>query len=246
MTSAVLFAFASVLAVSLISFIGVLGLSERILRKYLFLFISVAAGALLGDAFIHLIPESLAAGGGGPLPAVLVISGIILFFVVEKYLHWHHHGEDAESHVHPVGRLILFSDAIHNLLDGIIIAASFMVSVPVGLATTMAVILHEIPQEVGDFAVLVHAGYTRRRALLLNFLSGLCAVFGALLFFLFASLSGLVEGVFLPVIAGGFIYIAIADIIPELQKTKDPRHSFFQLIALILGVAAMLLLTLVE
>src|SRR3989338_2364379 len=179
-----LYTFAGVLVVSLISFIGIftLYLKEEILRKYIFVFISVAVGALLGDALIHLIPEALETSLNTTVTGVLIIAGILFFFILEKFLHWHHHCEDKEdNYIHPVGKLVLFSDGIHNFMDGIIIGASFLVSTSVGLATTLAVILHEIPQEISDFAVLLHSGYTKRRALWLNFLSALTAILGALL-----------------------------------------------------------------
>lgn len=179
--------------------------------------------------------------------SLLIIAGILLFFVLEKFLHWHHHGEDTEaSHIHPVGRLLLASDVIHNFLDGVIIAASFMVSVPVGFATTLAVVLHEIPQEVGDFAVLLHAGYTKRRALGLNFLTALSALLGGALFFAIGEYATPLTAYFIPLTAGGFIYIAVADLIPELQKTKRFRGSLYQLMAVIFGVTVMTALTFLE
>jgi zinc and cadmium transporter len=233
----------------LISLLGVALLStrEETLRKYIFLFISVAVGALLGDAFIHLIPEALEESANTTLTSIFIIAGILSFFVLEKFLHWHHHGEDTEeSHIHPVGKLILVSDGVHNFLDGIIIAASFMVSVPVGIATTLAVILHEIPQEVGDFAVLLHSGYTRKRALFLNFLSALTALVGAFVFFLLGEFAHSFSIFFVPIAAGGFIYIAVADLIPELHKTTDRRHSFYQLAAVFFGVLMMIALTFLE
>jgi len=243
------YAFISVIIVSLISLIGVmlLSLREDLLRKYIFIFISVAVGALLGDAFIHLIPEAFSETDNTTLVSILIISGILLFFVLEKFLHWHHHGEDMdELDIHPVGKLILFSDGVHNFLDGIIIAASFMVSIPVGIATTIAVILHEIPQEVGDFAVLLHSGYTKKRALCLNFLSALTALLGAAVFFIIGGVAESLNAYFLPIAAGGFIYIAVADLIPELHKTKEAKHSFYQLTAVVLGVFAMVVLTFIE
>jgi zinc and cadmium transporter len=243
------YTFGSVVAVSLISFIGVftLSLREDILRKYIFIFISVAVGALLGDALIHLIPEALENSSNTTFTSVLVIAGILLFFTLEKFLHWHHHGEDKEDeHVHPVGKLVLFSDGVHNFIDGIIIAASFIVSIPVGLATTIAVILHEIPQEIGDFAVLLHSGYTKKRALWLNFLSALAAILGAIFLFTVGSLANLATNWFIPLAAGGFIYIAVADLIPELQKTKDGKNSLLQILAVVVGVLAMIALTLLE
>lgn len=239
----------SVVFISLVSFVGVLALSlkEIVLRKYIFVFISVALGALLGDAFIHLIPEAFENIGNTTLTGILVIVGVIVFFILEKFLHWHHHGEDMEEkEVHPVGKLVLFSDGVHNFLDGTIIAASFLVSIPVGIATTLAVILHEIPQEIGDFAVLIHSGYTKKRALWLNFLSALTAILGATTFFLLGEVAETLSLYFLPIAAGGFIYIALADLIPELHKTKEIKYSIFQLLAVTVGIAAMIALTFLE
>lgn len=249
MTSIYLYTFASVVAVSLVSFIGIftLSLREEILRKYIFLFISLAVGALLGDALIHLIPEALEASTNTTTTSILIIMGILFFFALEKFLHWHHHGEDQEEpSIHPVGKLVLVSDGVHNFLDGIIIAASFLVSIPVGLATTIAVILHEIPQEVGDFAVLLHSGYTKKDALKLNFLSALFAIAGAVVMFTLGKTAEISSTWFLPIAAGGFIYIAVADLIPELHKTKEAKYSLLQIVAILLGVFAMVALTYLE
>ncbi|MCR4334862.1 MAG: ZIP family metal transporter [Patescibacteria group bacterium] len=249
MTTIYIYTFVSVAVVSLISLVGVFALSlrEDVLRKYIFIFMSLAVGALLGDAFIHLIPEALEDSTNVTLTSILVIVGIIFFFVLEKFLHWHHHGEDKEEvGIHPVGKLVLLSDGVHNFLDGIIIGASFMISVPVGIATTLAVILHEIPQEIGDFAVLLHSGYTKKRALLLNFLSAFAAILGAVIFFILGEVAEASSMYFIPITAGGFIYIAVADLIPELHKTKEIRHSVFQLTAVALGVFAMIALTFIE
>ncbi|MEI8096667.1 MAG: ZIP family metal transporter [Candidatus Moraniibacteriota bacterium] len=244
-----LYTFIGVFVVSLISLVGVFILPSRedILRKYIFIFISLAVGALLGDAFIHLIPEAFEKFSNTTVTSVLIIVGILLFFILEKLLHWHLHEEDMEdSHTHPLGQLILFSAALHNFFDGTIIAASFLVSIPVGVATTIAVILHEIPHEIGDFAILLHSGYSRKRALALNFLTALTAILGAVIFFAFGEFSKILVGYFIPVAAGGFIYIAATDLIPELHKTKDPKHSFYQLAAVSLGVFAMAALTFLE
>jgi zinc and cadmium transporter len=248
MATVYLYTFGSIAVVSILSLTGILLLSFRevTFRKYIPLFISVAVGALLGDAFIHLIPEALI-HENSMVMSLLIIAGILLFFILEKFLHWHHHGEDTEaSHIHPVGRLLLASDVIHNFLDGVIIAASFMVSVPVGFATTLAVVLHEIPQEVGDFAVLLHAGYTKRRAIFLNFITALSAFFGGALFFAIGEYATPLTAYFIPLTAGGFIYIAVADLIPELQKTKRFRGSLYQLMAVIFGVTVMTALTFLE
>lgn len=242
------FAFIGVAAVSIISLTGLffLSLREDILRRYMFVFMSVAVGALLGDAFIHLIPEALEEASNPTLMSTLVVVGIIVFFILERFLHWHHHGDDAEHTVHPVGKLIIFSDGAHNFIDGVIIAASFSVSIPLGIATTIAVILHEIPQEVGDFSVLLHAGYSKVQALWLNFVSALTALLGAILFFALEAWVTASITYLLPLAAGGFIYIAVADLIPELHKTKNTQNAFWQLLAVIAGVAMMVALTWLE
>lgn len=249
MTAIYLYTFASVLAVSFISFIGIffLSLKEEMLRKYVFIFISVAVGALLGDALIHLIPEALADSTNPTLTSILVIAGILFFFILEKFLHWHHHGEDKEDdYIHPVGKLVLYADGLHNFMDGVIIGASFLVSVPVGLATTLAVVLHEIPQEIGDFAVLLHSGYTKARALWLNFLSAFSAILGAIVLFSMGKTANIATVWLLPMAAGGFIYIAVADLIPELQKTKEAKYSILQIMAVLGGVLVMVALTWLE
>lgn len=238
-----------VLFVSLVSLAGVFTLSirEDKIKKYVFILVSLAVGALLGDAFIHLIPEAFESSENPTMVSLLIIAGILAFFVLEKFLHWHHHGEDTEeTHVHPVGKLVLFSDGVHNFIDGIIIGTSFLASTSLGVATTIAVILHEIPQEIGDFAVLLHSGYTRKRALWLNFLSALMAVLGTVVAFLFGNLAETFSVMVLPLAAGGFIYIAVADLIPELHKTKVVKHSILQFGSLIIGVLLMFALLLVE
>lgn len=243
------YSFLSVLLVSLFSFVGVFTLSLRteVLKKYLTLFISLAIGALLGDVFIHLIPESFK-GEHNEFVSILFIIGILIFFILEKYLHWHHHENDSneENHIHPVGKLILISDGMHNFLDGLIIGASFLVSIPVGIATTIAVILHEIPQEIGDFAVLIHSGYSKVKALWLNFASAIMAFLGLALIFILGEISDHFIEYIVPIAGGGFIYIALADLIPELHKSKKIKDILLQSIFLILGVLIMLTLTVLE
>jgi len=244
-----IYAIGSVVAVSLVSLVGVFTLSLRadIIKKYISLFISLAVGALLGDAFIHLIPEAFETSSNALNTSLLIIGGIFIFFILEKFLHWHHHEDDSdENHVHPVGKLVLFSDGIHNFIDGIVIGASFMVSIPVGIATTMAVVLHEIPQEIGDFAVLIHAGYSKARALWLNFLSALSALLGLALVFILGGIGDTFINVVLPIAAGGFIYIALGDLIPELHKTKGGKSFVLQIIMFLVGIGAMVALTLLE
>ncbi len=249
MITAYVYGLLAVVVVSLVSLVGVFALSikEEIMKKYIFLLVSLAVGALLGDAFIHLIPEAFEVSANSLNTSLSIIAGILVFFVLEKFLHWHHHGDDThEDHIHPVGKLMLFSDGVHNFIDGVIIGTSFLISLPLGMATTLAVILHEIPQEIGDFAVLIHAGYTRARALWLNFLSALASVLGVLVAFALGEVSETFINFILPLAAGGFIYIAVADLMPELHKTKKVSQSALQLIALILGVLLMVALLYLE
>jgi zinc and cadmium transporter len=239
----------AVLVVSLVSFAGVffLSLKDNTFKKYISFFISLAVGALLGGAFIHLIPEIVESGIEIQSASIFVMFGVLLFFVIEKFIHWHHHGDcEDESHIKPVGRLLLLTDGFHNFIDGIIIGASFLISIPLGIATTLAVILHEIPQEIGDFAVLVHSGFSRKKALFYNFISALASVLGVIFVFLFGSVIENFIVWLLPVAAGGFIYIAIADLIPELHKTKNIKYSITQLFIILIGIFLMFLLTFLE
>lgn len=244
-------ALSSVVVVSLISLVGafLISVREDLIKKYVFVFVSLAIGALLGDAFIHLIPEGLEEIGNSTLFSILLISGILIFFIIEKYLHWHHHSEseDIEHTIHPVGKMILISDGVHNFIDGLIIGGSFMVSTELGIATTIAVILHEIPQEIGDFGVLLHAGFSRAKALFWNLISALSAVLGVTVVLVLGQVSESLAIWLVPFAAGGFIYIALSDLIPELhRKSEEKGHFLIQLVVMILGVGSMLLLLGVE
>lgn len=245
-----IYALASVLVVSAISLIGVftLSLRESFIKSITFVLVGIATGALLGDAFIHLIPEAFAEAASVTNVALLVIGGMLIFFVLEKFLHWHHHQglESAEPAVHPVGKMILVSDGVHNFLDGLIITAAYLVSIEVGIATTIAVILHEIPQEIGDFGVLLHAGYSKMKALFFNFVSALFAILGACVALLLGGTTEAFTAILVPIAAGGFIYIALTDLIPELHKTTAVRHSLIQLAAVVVGILAMVGLLAIE
>ncbi len=258
--SAPVAALLSVLAISLASLAGALTLSlgRARLERIIFLLVSFAVGAMLGGALLHLIPESYEALGGGPKTGLLVLAGVMSFFVLEKFLHWRHqHGvpealEGASGHSHghshgleggaaPFALVNLVGSVAHNVIDGAIVAASYMVSIETGIVTTFAVMLHEIPQEIGNFGVLVYGGYSPRRALGYNFIAGLGGFVGAgLVLVLGAGVEGL-ENVLLPITAGAFLYIAGSDLIPELNR----RHSYpaskavGQLVMMLLGIAVM-------
>lgn len=237
-----LYALGSVLLVSLVSLVGAatLSLSRNLLNRILLFLVSFAVGSLLGGAFIHLLPEAFASDLNPMAVSGSVLGGIILFFILEKFFRWRHcHHETTEDHVHPVVPMNIFGDAMHNFIDGILIGVSYAVSIPLGMATTVAVLLHEIPQEIGDFGILIHGGLTVKKALLFNFASALTSVIGVVLaLVLGASMEGVVL-YFLPLTAGGFIYIAGSDLIPELHHNTDVKMSILQLLALLGGIAIM-------
>ncbi len=230
----------AVLAVSLISLIGVITLSvrQKKLENMMLVFVAFAAGTLLGVAFFDLLPESLEGATNANFSAV--IFGILSFFVVERFIHWHHchqgHQHKVKMKYHAFTYMNLFGDAIHNFLDGVVIAAAFVNNVGTGIITTIAIALHEIPQEIGDFAVLVHGGFGRMKALLFNFGSALVAFLGALVAYFFLTAVEMVLPSILAFAAGGFVYIAIADLFPELKKEEDVQKGFLQMVALIVGV----------
>jgi len=264
-----LLAFGSVLLIGLISLAGVftLSLGKARLERALFLLVAFAVGAMLGGALLHLLPEAYERLGSGPRTGALALAGVMGFFVLEKFLHWHHqHGapeaiEGASGHGHghshghrhaldgdaaagaPFATLNLVGSVAHNFIDGAIVAAAYLVSVPTGLVTTLAVVLHEIPQEIGNFGVLVYAGYTPRKALLYNFLTSLSGLAGAVLAFFVGEQLPAFSDALLPLTAGAFLYIAGSDLIPELNR----RHSYpasksvGQLLMMGLGVAVMAL-----
>ncbi len=202
--------------------------------------ISYAVGALLGASLMHLLPESLEDLPAGSVFGTL-LAGIIAFFLLEKLVLWRHcHADHCELHK-SAAPLILIGDAFHNFVDGAVIAAATAVSVPLGVTTAVAVATHEIPQEVGDFAILLGAGYSRRRALLLNVLSGLSAILGVLFAGLAISLAPRLLPYFLPLAAASFIYVAMSDLIPSLHRGPFERNSVGQVLVVALGILTMLL-----
>jgi zinc and cadmium transporter len=232
--------------VSLISLIGVVVIASvdrahhREESKLLTSLVAVAVGALLGDVAIHLIPE--AARTLGWKSAGYFIIGVLLFYVMEKLIHWqHNHRHHQEEEIKPVGYINLFGDTIHNFIDGSVIAGSYLVSPATGLATTLAVILHEIPHELGDYAVLRSSGFSRLRSIAINFFTALFALLGTLTvlitrFDLSLSTQGL-----LAFTAGGFVFIAWA-LVRELAEATKIVSISRQIIFVLLGIAAMALI----
>jgi len=238
----------SILAVSAVSFIGALALSIKRtkLEKILHIMVAFSAGALIGDAFIHLLPESLETNTSFFI-SISIFAGIITFFLLEKILRWRHcHEVGCDEHPRHLGQINLVGDGIHNLIDGLLIGASFAVSIPLGVTTTIAVILHEIPQELGDFCVLLHSGFTVKKALFFNFISAAIAILGGIAAFLIGNDASEFTSFMLPFTIGGFIYIALTDLIPELHKELSFKNTLWQVLGLLGGIGVMFSLLFLE
>ncbi|MDD4410003.1 MAG: ZIP family metal transporter [Candidatus Pacebacteria bacterium] len=243
MDQSIIFSFVGIGAVAALSFLGFLflGLKPEKLKTVIMVLVSFSAGALIGDAFFHLIPETVESAGPKDINAYIYITlGIVIFFVLEKIIHWRHcHIPTSEDHPHELGVMNLVGDGLHNFLDGLIITSAFLVDINLGIATVFAVIAHEIPQKIGDFGILVYAGYSKLRAIWLNLIFSLISFAGGLLALFFAGNPGLL--MFLnSFTAGSFIYIAVADLIPEMKKDHSLSNSSIQLLSILLGLGMML------
>lgn len=237
---------ASVTVVSLISFVGVIfvGVKESLLRRLVMAFVGFASGTLLGGAFFDLLPEAVNMINPPITIFYFVILGIMFFFCIEKFLHWRHCHEE-ECEVHTFTYVNLVGDGVHNFIDGMIIAATFMVPVvgtTLGITTTLAVIFHEIPQEIGDFGVLIYGGFTKKKAVVYNFLTALTAILGAIITYYVVYLRSN-YALLVPFAAGGFIYIAATDLMPELHKKSQAGESIVQLFSILVGLGLMAFLT---
>lgn len=216
---------------------------ERLLNKILLIFVSLSAGVLMGGAFLHLLPEAVEKSEGTDI-FLFVLVGFILFFLIEKVLHWRH-CHKGKCDVHTFHYMNLIGDSVHNFIDGLIIATSFIVSIPLGFTTTIAIAAHEIPQEIGDFGVLVYGGFEKKKAIILNFVVALTVVIGGVVgYFISKSIEQAVVFL-LPFAAGGFIYIAATDLVPEIKKELDIKKSMATIFVFIYGILIMWLVKMV-
>lgn len=235
----IFYALISVLIISLLSLVGIITLffKKNKLEKIIFFLVSFSAGALFGVAILHLLPEAISQDSSIIKIGIYFLSGILAFFILEKIIHWRHcHIQTSKKHPHNFGIMNIIGDGVHNLVDGLIIGSSYVISIPLGITTTISMIAHEIPQEISDFGVLLYAKFTKKKALLFNFLSACLAILGTIIALI---LSGHIEGLSTFLIAfgaGGFIYIAGSDLIPELHKETKIKKSLIQLIGIILGI----------
>ncbi|MBU3958952.1 MAG: ZIP family metal transporter [Candidatus Omnitrophica bacterium] len=234
------------IAVSLISLVGILSLllKDKWLDKILIVLIGFAAGGLIGGAFLHLIPEALERSRDNIIFIYLIL-GFVFFFILEKYFYWRHCHKGI-CDIHAFTYLNLFGDGIHNFSDGLIIGASFIVNVHFGIVTTLVIIFHEIPQEIGDFGVLIYGGFSKFKALVFNFISALTCVVGTVIGYFLSTNIGTFSVFLLPFTAGGFIYIAACDLIPELHRQPDLKKSTFSMLAFLCGICFILLARLIH
>ena len=229
------------LLIAVFALVGILTLAfrPRVLDKVLISLVGLSAGALMGGAFLHLLPEAVEKAEGDDI-FIFSLLAFILFFVIEKLFHWRH-CHKGECEVHTFGYMNLVGDSMHNLIDGLVIATSFSVDLRLGFATFFAIALHEIPQEIGDFGVLVYAGFKKSTALVLNFSVALFVVIGGIVGFFIAGYVGQASAILLPFAAGGFIYVAASDLLPEIRKETNLRKSLTSFMFFLAGVLLMYL-----
>lgn len=235
----------ALIAVGIVSLLSLLGAVFLAFQRKLLDFITTyllafSSGILLGTVFYDLIPEAFADIGADTYTAVIV--GVVSFFILEKFIHWHSHVEGAgveRSPKHHVAYLSLIGDGIHNFLDGVVIGVTFLTSIPLGITTTMAVIAHEIPHELSDFFLLIYGGFSNAKALWYNFLSALTAILGTVLVFVFSRDILTYSPYLIGFAAGNFLYIAASDLIPELHEKRLVKISVLQTIFLVAGVVLM-------
>lgn len=213
-------------------------LPERMFQKVILPLVAMAAGSLLGGALFHLMPAAVEEMGNGLAPWVWCMVGFGGFFVLEQFLHWHHCHKPTSQHKEPLGWLILIADGVHNFIGGLAVAGAFMVDIRLGMVAWVAAAAHEIPQELGDFGILIHGGFPKKLALLFNLLSGLSFLVGGLVAW---GLSSQVDVSFLiPLGAGNFLYIAAADLIPEINREKSAKRATVHFLAFTAGVLLLL------
>jgi zinc and cadmium transporter len=222
--------------ISSAALIGIFSLSSKkeFLQKIVFFLVSLSAGTLMGSAFLHLMPEALERLNPATVFTIVLIS-FSSFYLIEKVFHWRH-CHKAECQVHTFGYMNLVGDSIHNFIDGLIIAAAFLTDITLGVSTTVAIAMHEIPQEMGDFGVLIYSGFEKRRALLLNFLIALTVVLGSIVGYFLTIGVGPLKFYLLAFAAGGFLYVSASDLIPEIRKETELKKSLISFVFFLIGL----------
>jgi zinc and cadmium transporter len=240
-TSPLIWIIGSSLLMCILALIGVttLSLSEKTLHRLLLPLVALSAGSLLGGAFFHMIPESIEKTGAETTVFIYVVGGFAFFLLLEQLLHWHHcHRDEIQHCKKPQTYLILIGDGIHNFIGGIAVAGTFLIDIRLGISTWLAAAAHEIPQEIGDFGVLVHGGWTRKKALLLNLLSASTFLLGGLLAYMLSFSDWIYY--LIPFAAGNFIYIGASDLIPEVNKHESLSRNVLHFCCFCTGILVLL------
>ncbi|MBN1617766.1 ZIP family metal transporter [Candidatus Dojkabacteria bacterium] len=236
----------STILISLIAFVGliILFFSDDKIKKIVEVLLAFSAGALIGGAFFHLLPESVDSLGSD-ISFFTVLVSFVFFFIIEKTLFWHH-CHNGNCNTHSYGTMNLIGDSFHNFIDGLVIAAAYVASIPLGISTTIAVIIHEVPQEIGDFGAIIHSGWDKKRALIMNFLVALFVVLGGIVGLVATAYIDQIVSYLMAFTAGGFIYISSSDLIPELKKGSSLKKSLFTVLVFVFGIMMMYLLKYIE
>ena len=249
MTQAILYSMISIFVISCVSLVWVvtLWISTEKLKKMLIYFIAFSAGTMMWDAFLHLLGETVESYGYNTKIALFIVWGVLLWFVIEKIINWNHcHLPITEDHQHSFAHMNLVWDIVHNFIDWLVVTSAFLLSIPVWIATALAVLLHEIPQEIGDFWVLIHWGFSKAKALKLNFLTALTAFIWVGITLLLHQYVENLSVFLMPFSAWLFIYIAGTDLIPELHKHPKIAQSIMQALCFVLWIWVMCLLLCIE
>jgi zinc and cadmium transporter len=225
--------------ISLAALSGIFFLSNKkeFLQKIIFFLVSLSAGTFMGGAFLHLMPEALEYLEPETVFA-LILASFSFFYLIEKIFHWRH-CHKPECSIHTFGYMNLIGDSIHNFIDGLIIAASFLTSIPLGISTTIAIAMHEIPQEIGDFGVLIYSGVEKKKALIMNFIIALTVILGGIMGYFLASVIEISKFYLLAFAAGGFLYISASDLIPEIRKENEFKKSSTSFLFFLIGLLLM-------
>ncbi len=225
---------------------------KKHIHKGMLTLVALSAGAMLGNAFLHLLPEAIEMTEGGPIDLftvmLLVVAAFVASFLFEQFFSWHHCHDSGSCELgeQPFAHLVLYSDGLHNFIDGLVIAAAFMASPALGISTAIAIALHEVPQELGDYAVLVHGGFSKIRAAVYNGIAASTVILGGVVGYYLVDSVEWAEPVLLPIAAGGFLYIAAADLLPELKHNERKKTIPLHILVFFTGLAIMIVAAMME